>query len=342
MLAESKKEKATPTALQIKIKNAPHWQTIARRAQQKLQQAGIVLPDYSLISLLPQVNAGRLTLEEAVFYQVGETFTADQCLYLALYGTPDALGLSSGQFQEYFGHSTFLKLYRTDVPQVGFQWLQWHIQQASDRLLPDLEVLAQSDEEKSEQFQRHLRRLLSHLQQLANPQLTCPSLDMGILPTLKQLEGCPQELISRFQNHLAQLQQQLHHLVLVRALLAQYRALLPQIGEFVGKLALRQDLLLLVGIVQNAFNEMQTQLATLTPLYSMGYSTELDSSQQPTITQQAGLLAVVDDQKKLNPELTTWRRHHSVRMTHCGALSQRIGEGDALARQAHLHTALSG
>src|SRR5438876_9262187 len=103
---------------------------------------------------------------------------------------------------------------------------------------------------------------------------------------------------------------------------------MPQLGEPVGKLALRQDLLLLSSIVQNALGEMQTQLATLTPLYGMGYSVEWDSSQQPIVTQQPGLLTLVDDQKKLTSALMAWRKHHSARMIHVGALSQRISEGE--------------
>ncbi len=304
------------------------WKNISGRAKIKIKQLISTNEHINFETLLPWVKKGDLTLKEAVFFNFDKNLTADQCLFLALY-EPELLPLSISQRDDLFGSKNFLKLYRSDPEVVGFQWLKFHIQQASDRLFPVLNsLMAFEGSDSDEDFQRLLKFLKLQINQLKEDQLICPKVsELGIFIELKSRVRQGSELVSVYEKHLVRLQNRLHSLVLIRALLSQYMQLMPALGEIVGAWVLRGDLMIISQKVGEILVEIQNQISELHPLQGRGYLVSLNPQQEPKVIKQSGLFEIINDLPKPGQALTLWRKQAAVRRRVLDDLSSLSREG---------------
>lgn len=300
---------------------------ISKQAQKKLQGQ---VPDI-LENRLSLAYLHKLTLKEALFLDFNGKLTADQCLYLALY-EPNALLLSASQKTDLFGSKAFLQLYQTDTDINGFQWLRRDIQQINDRLFPTLSILTAYDGQESDpEFQYHLNQLKIQIKMLQQSQLNMTNL--GIFPELRTSMSYDKEILPIYCQYLALLQQQLYSLVLLRALLSQYKSLLPTLGEVIGALVFRSDLMVIGKEISQSIMLVQNCLLELIPLQGRGYLIVLDEKDHPVKIKKSSLLNVINSVSKPSTSLISWRKQapdrrkalHDLKLLSNNCL-ERIGQ----------------
>ena len=333
LLPEDKKS-SLGSPLKLINKNKKYWDKISQIAKRKLKEAKQSEP-FELIKLTPLFQSGVLSLEEALSVNFNDYYTVDQCLYLVLY-RPCDLPLSSSEQIDLFGTHEFLELYRTSKnPLSGFQWLSWHIQEASYKL-PALEVILQVNPENKEEFSHLLKDLVEQVKNLQQTSNFCPEIsELGALPELKYAVSYQTQVLDEFENHLKKLQRHLHSLVLIRTLLTQYRQILPQTGELIGALAFQTDFTLLAQIAGQMIKEIQIESAHLLPLQGMGFSGSLDSSQTLVVSRQTSLLDIVSGIKKPQEGLIAWRSHRALREKSLEDLEIRLSTSQNHLSKVH-------